>query len=99
MKDKITALEDKLNRLSLDRHRLVLGQVAFEIENAIVIKILDELIGPNHYIYSIKDMERAISGKDSNYDDVLTEEQKRVADQNWRELQQKNLIKLVSMAF
>ena len=89
MKDRITALEDKLKQLSLDRHRLVLGQVAFDIESAIVIKILGKLIGPNHYIYSIKGMERVISGKDKNYKDVLTDEQKRVADQNWRELQQK----------
>ncbi len=88
LKDKINALEEEVKQLSIDRDRLVLGQVAFEIERAIVSSILDKHIGPNHYINGIEDMERAIRGVDSNYVDVLTEEKKRVADKRWRDLQQ-----------
>ncbi len=88
MNDKINALKEEVKRLSFDTHRLVLGQVAFEIEKAIVSSIFDELIGPSHYINGIKDMERAIHGVDSNYADVLTEEEKGVADKSWRDLKQ-----------
>ena len=86
MKDKVNALEKELKRLSHDRHKLVLGQVAFEIESEIVRSILDRLIGSNHYINGIEDMEYAIRGAD--YADVLTEEKRGMAGKNWRELKQ-----------
>ena len=88
LKDRINTLEEEVKRLSLDRNKLVLGQVALEIEKAIVSIILDKLIGPHHYIYAIQDMEHAIYGEGTNYADVLTEEGKRVAENDWRKLKQ-----------
>ena len=86
MKDRITSLEEELKQLNLDKNKLIIGQVAFEIEKAIVSSILDELIGPHHYINAIEDMERAISGEDSNYADVLTDNQREEAEQSWKDM-------------
>lgn len=87
LKERIITLENKVKRLSSDRNQLILGQVAFEIEKSIVHKVLDDLIGKNHYVNSIEDMKLAIIGEDSNYDDLLSQEQRDLADEKWKKLQ------------
>lgn len=44
---------------------LLVGQLAFEVDKAIIDQVLTEFIGPpsKHHIYSVKDLERIVTGQ------------------------------------
>ena len=72
-----------------DRIQLMLGQLAVEVEKAIIDKVLTEVIGSpdEHYVNTIKDMQKALKRK-ANFADVLTDDSNHEkATKKWKELQ------------
>ena len=68
---------------------LILGQLAFDVEEAIVDYVLTEVIEPRHrlYIHSISNMQQAIKRK-PNFSDVLSDNVKlSEAEKRWNDLQ------------
>ena len=69
--------------------RLMVGQLAFDVEEAIVDYVLTKVIGPPHkfFIKSILNMQQAINRK-KNFSDVLSDDVKRKeAEKRWNDLQ------------
>ena len=90
LEGEIMTLNHKVEEMNVDSHKLVLGQIAYEIDKAVVSYVLNEIVEPNHYINTIKDMESAIRGNESNYADVLATAERRLeAEDRWRELKEK----------
>ena len=77
-KDKVTAL------------KLIIGQVAINVDQNVPKHVLDHLEEPDHFIDSIMKMELAIEGQHKNYADVfLNETERKTAEQKWEALQKK----------
>ena len=90
LEGEIKTLKEKMEEMNVNSRKLVLGQIAYEIDKAVVSYVLNEIVEPNHFINTIKDMESAIRGDDSNYADVLaTAERKLEAEDRWRKLKEK----------
>ena len=71
LKGKVEALEKEKREES---DRLMVGQLAFDVEEAIVDYVLTEVIGPPHkfFIKTILNMQQAINRK-KNFSDVLSD--------------------------
>ena len=85
---KVSDLQKKVEKLVENEQKLVAGQIAFEVDNAVLKKVLESIQVPDAKelsIFSIGDMEKAISGQ-RNYTDIFTEEQRRRAEHQWNEL-------------
>ena len=83
----VDTLSIKINISDTHEEKLLLGQVAYDIENYVAKIVLDPLVGPKHYITSINKMQSAIKG-DDNYADLFPEATRREAEKNWKDLQE-----------
>ena len=65
----------ELEELKGDHTQLILGQLAFEVEKAIINEVLTKIIGSpgKHYINTITDMQKALKRK-ANFADVLADD-------------------------
>ena len=94
LQDKMKRLEVQINDLTHDieemkiqNQKLVLGQVAFNIDKFVSKRVLDKLVGPDHFIGSIMEMELAIEGHKRYADVFKSEMEKKTAEQKWETLQ------------
>ena len=89
LKERIKTLEEDAKKMNRNKHSLVVGQVAFDVERFVVSHVLNGLIGPEPvYINTIEDLESVIDA-DEDYDDVLSAEETQVAGERWKELKEK----------
>jgi hypothetical protein len=87
--EKIKEITEELEALKGDHIKLILGQLAFEVEKAIVNEVFTEVIGPpdKHYITTITDMQNALM-RQANFADILADDSSHEkATEKWRELQ------------
>ena len=99
MKRKVADLEKALRQLEEIQCTLVAGQVAFEVDKAVLKWVMEAIGCPKYehlHIFNISDMEKAIKRED-NYKDVLTEKKSKEADFHWEELK-KNWLEEVSLS-
>ena len=96
LQDKIKKLEVIINDLRQDmeerkiqNQKLVLGQVAFNIDKFVSKRVLDKLVAPDHFIGSIMEMELAIEGHRSYADVFQNEKERKIVEQEWESLQKK----------
>ena len=102
LKEEVKNLQEKANKLEvivkdlkqdkekITTQKLIIGQVAINVDRNVPKLVLDELVGPDHFIYSIREMELAIEGQHKNYADVFQNEMERkTAEQKWEALQKK----------
>ena len=90
-KEEVLSLKKILVKLEKEHHNLVVGQLAFRVDRALLDRVLKDSGCPcadELYIFSIKDLEKAIDGK-KNYKEVLTEKQRQRANQQWSLLKAK----------
>ena len=79
----------ELEALKGDHIKLILGQLAFEVEKAIVSEVFTKVIGSpdKYYITTIADMQKALM-RQENFADVLADDSKRKeAIEKWKGLQ------------
>ena len=89
LENKMLCLEKKVKMLEKMEQNLLLGQLAFVVDRALLDKVLkDSGCRPANelYIYSIQDMEKAINGK-QHYKGVFEETERTCVEEHWRELQ------------
>ena len=90
LKIQVKELVKQLEELKEDRTRLMLGQLAFEVEKAIIDEVLTGIIGSpdKHYVNTIKDMQDAL-GRTENFADVLSDDSNlQKAMKKWKDLQE-----------
>ena len=76
-----------LEELKKDRTQLMVGQLAFEVEKAIIYEVLTKVIGSStHYVTTLEDMQSALNRK-PNFTDVLSDPNQKKAAEKWEELQ------------
>ena len=85
LKRKISDLEKRFQELQEDEQRLITGQLAFAVDQAVMNRVLKDIGVSGRSIFSIGDMEKAISSEEY-YEDVFTDEEKKFAEQRWNEL-------------
>ena len=89
LEKKVVCLEKKVKLLEEMEQNLVLGQLAFVVDRAILDKVLkDSGCQPAKklHIFSIEDMEKAIDCK-QHYKGVFEENERTCVKEHWRELQ------------
>jgi uncharacterized protein (UPF0335 family) len=89
LKEKVKEATEELEKLKGDHIKLILGQLAFEVEEAIVNEVFMKIIGPpaEHYITTIADMQNALM-RQANFADVLADDSNREkATEKWKGLQ------------
>jgi regulator of replication initiation timing len=89
LKEKVKEATEELEALKGDHIKLILGQLAFEVEKAIVNEVLTEVIGsPDEYfITTIADMQNALM-RQANFADVFTDDSNcERATKKWKDLQ------------
>ena len=91
LKTRASDLERKLKDLDetakLDESKLILGEVACEVDRCIPELVLNRVVGRDHYITKIKDMESALRGSDSRFSDIfMNEEQRKECQVIWEQL-------------
>ena len=88
LKIQVERLTKQLEELKKDRTQLMIGQLAVEVEKAIIDKVLTNVIGsPKHYVSTLKDMEKALKRK-PYFADILTDDSNHEkATKKWKELQ------------
>ena len=89
--DEISSLKERVKTLEGSEQKLLLGQLAFEVDKAMVDKVFKDSgcgtgTAEEHYINYIKDMEKAIKGEHP-YTSVFQEHQREHIRQKWSELQ------------
>ena len=84
----VKTLYIEIKKINTHEEELLLGQVAYDIELYVAKIVLDPLVGPKHYITSIKKMQSAINGDDS-YADLFPEATRREAECSWKDLQER----------
>ena len=89
--DEISSLRERVKILEGSEQKLLLGQLAFEVDKAVVDKVFKDSdcgtgTAEEHYINYIKDMEKAIKGEHP-YVSVFQEHQRECIRQKWIELQ------------
>ena len=85
LQKKVSDLERKVEKLQEDKQNLVAGQIAFEVDKAVLKKVLEGIQVPDAKELSIGAMEKAINGE-RNYTDIFTEKQREHAERQWNEL-------------
>ena len=87
LNEQFRLLENRIKELEECQLKLMAGQLAFEINRAVVHKVLAEFLDPDQeQIDTICDMEKAIKGM-SNFDDVFkTKEDMKKAEKKWEAL-------------
>lgn len=85
LKRKILDLEKEFRKLGEDKESLIIGQLAFAVDQAVMKRVLQDIRGSDRFIFSISDMEKAILGKEY-YEDVFTDEEKKLIKRRWNEL-------------
>ena len=91
LKRKVEDLEKALQHLEEIQSTLVAGQVAFEVDKAVLKCVMEAIERPDYedlHIFNIFNMEKAIRRED-NYKDIFTEEECKKADSHWEMLKQK----------
>ena len=85
--ERYRLLENRIKELEESRLKLMVGQLAFELNRAVVHKVLANILDPDQeQIDTIGDMEKAIEGI-SNFDDIFkTKEDKKNAEKKWETL-------------
>lgn len=85
LKQELVKLEHRLKRLEAE---LVVGQVAYDVDRGVPHFVLDAFIDPDHHIYTIYEMNRAIMN-DPDYGDVFkTQETRARAEARWETLKE-----------
>ena len=86
--DEISSLRERVKILEGSEQKLLLGQLAFEVDEAVVVKVFkDSDCGTSTAdIYHIKQMEKAMRGEHP-YVSVFQEHQRERIRQKWIELQ------------
>ena len=87
--EKVKEANEKLEAWKGDRIQLILGQLAFEVEKAIVNEVLAAIIGSpdKYYITTIADMQSALEKK-AYFSDVLADDSNhKNATKRWKDLQ------------
>ena len=87
LEETVETLNIKISKINTHEEKLILGQVAYDIEQYVAKIVLDPLVGPKHYISSIEKLQSAIKG-DDNYADIFPEATRRKAEDNWKDLQE-----------
>lgn len=82
---KLKHMEVKLKNMEANRFLLMLGQVAYDIDDKVTKKVLDGIVKPEEHISTIKDMEAAINGRD-HFDVLQSKEAKDNAQRRWESL-------------
>ena len=90
LRKKVDSLEQKISSLeeaaTSNKEKLVLGQIAFVVDQSIPKLVLDPVLGIDHDIIRIKDMESALNG-DEDEPDIFEEEEQRIdCRKRWEEL-------------
>ena len=71
-------------KLQSDSVRLMVGQLAFRLEETIVKKVLPTRLPSGHYVYNIKTLQKVLQQK-SPYTDALADEtERREANESYR---------------
>ena len=89
LEKKVVCLEKKVKLLEEMEQNLLLGQLAFVVDRALLDKVLkDSGCRPANelHIYSIQDMEKAIDGK-QHYIGVFEETERMSVKEHWKQLQ------------
>ena len=84
-KEQLKQLNEKCRLLENSGLKLMAGQLAFEIEQGVVSKILPG-ISPNKHVNTIYEMEKAIKGKPNFADIFDTEDARKKAEISWNTL-------------
>ena len=87
--EKVKEANEKLETWKGGRNQLILGQLAFEVEKAIVNEVLAAIIGSpdKYYITTIADMQSALEKK-AYFSDVLADDSNhKNATKRWKDLQ------------
>ena len=94
-RSEVKKLKEQVEKLEKEKREesdcLMVGQLAFVVEEAIVDYVLTKVIGPPHkfFIKSIFNMQQAINRK-KNFSDVLSDDIKhKEAEKRWNDLQKK----------
>ena len=87
LQKKVDSLEQKFSSLkeaaTSNKEKLVLGQVAFDVDRSIPKLVIDPVLGICHNILRIKDMESALKGDE----DIFKEEEQKIdCQKRWEEL-------------
>ena len=86
LQKKVDSLEQKFSSLkeaaTSNKDKLVLGQVAFDVDRSIPKLVIDPVLGICHNILRIKDMDSALKGDE----DIFKEEQKIDCQKRWEKL-------------
>ena len=89
MTKNLKEVTKELEALKGDHIKLILGQLAFEVEKAIVSEVFTKVIGSpdKYYITTISDMQKALM-RQENFADILADDSKRKeAIEKWKSLQ------------
>lgn len=85
-REKLEDLESRIKNMETEKYKLVLGQVAFEMDKAVPKCVLGDTICQCHYIDSIAKMQKAIEGE-RDYADVLNKSERSKAVIKWKDIQ------------
>ena len=91
LKVQIKKLTKELEAQKGDYIQLMVGQLAFEVEKAIINEVLTEFIGPpcEHCVFTIAHMQKALERK-ANFADIFKDDSTlEKAKKKWEGLQQK----------
>ena len=84
LEQKVKDLEEQTQTESGEQR---IGEVVCEVNQFIPQLVLDPVVGPDHYITKIKDMESALRGDDTYYSDIFeSEEQRKYCQEQWETL-------------
>lgn len=92
LKQKIAELRQLIAKLKhtlrLMEAKAIIGKIAYDVDSAVLHYVLDAVVGPYHHIYTIKEMELAIKGKEPCADVLKTKEARAAAEERWETLQE-----------
>ena len=92
---RVSCLEQRVNDLDeqtqtqTESGKQTIGEVACEVNQFIPQLVLDSIVGPDHYITKIKDMESALGGDETFSDIFESEEQRKSCQEQWEALKTK----------
>ena len=88
LRTDVVQITKKLESQKADTVRLMLGQLAFNLEKAIVKEVLTDVVGSrDHFVNSIKDLHKVLNRK-KNFREVLADDAKhKEANRRWIDLQ------------
>ena len=89
LEQRLTALDEQTRtQTQTESGKQTIGEVACEVNQFIPQLVLDSIVGPDHYITKIKDMESAFRG-DETYSDIFeSEEQRKSCQEQWEALKE-----------